>query len=58
MDNIKSKFIIKIILSHLNNKNELKLIKYNKWFQNIMNLTIINYKILTGKYIEYSRTKK
>ena len=57
MENIKSKFIIKIILSYLDFKSKLEIIKYNKRIQNIININIYNYKILSGKYIEYIENK-
>ena len=50
---IKSKYIIKIIISILDEKGKLKLLKYNKNLQKIMNINIINYITLSQKYIIY-----
>ena len=51
LKNIKSKYIVKIIFSYANEGPKLKLIRYNKCFQNILDLSIINYKHFTGKYL-------
>ena len=48
---IKSKYLIEIVFSALNAKIKLELAKYNKNLQNIMNINLINYKILSGRYI-------
>ena len=53
LDNIKSSFFIKDCLSKIAEKRKLELIKYNKNFQTILNINIINYKILYEKYIIY-----
>ena len=49
--NVKSQFIIKIIFSYLEECKKLKLIKSNKTLQNKLNITIINYKHIIGKYV-------
>ena len=51
--NIKSSYFIKIIFSFLDEKTKLKLIKYNKCLQKNININLINYKILSGRYIIY-----
>ena len=53
LDNIKSFYFIKIIFSFVNEKEKLKIIKYNKNLQNKINISIINYKFYKGKYIIY-----
>ena len=53
LENIKSSFFIKIIFSFLDEKTKLKLVKYNKSLQNNININLINYKILSGRYIIY-----
>ena len=53
VDNIKSQYFQKILLSSLNEKTKLDLIKYNKHFQNLMNIKLINYQLYKGKYIVY-----
>ena len=55
---IKSKYFQKILLSSLNEKTKLELIKYNKHFQNLMNIKLINYKLYKGKYIIYETQGK
>ena len=51
--NIKSKYIVKYALSYMNEKTKLYLIKYSKRLQNITNISLINYKVFSGKYIIY-----
>ena len=50
---IKSSFITKIVLSFLKDVKKLKLIKYNKYFQNKINIDILHYKIYSAKFIIY-----
>ena len=50
MKSIKSLFIIKRILSHLEESNKLKLILYNKHLQNKLGIDIDSYKKISGRY--------
>ena len=52
LNNIKSKYIIKILFSHLDEKIKLKSIKYNKKLQNLFDINIINYKFFSERYIK------
>ena len=58
MKNIKSIFYKRLLLSHLNEKIKLDLIKYNKCLQNILDISLINYKVYSGKYIIYEKDRK
>ena len=58
VENIKSQYFQKILLSSLNEKTKLDLIKYNKHFQNLMDIKLINYKLYKGKYIIYETKEK
>ena len=58
LTNIKSSFILKQFLSFLNEKRKLELVKYNKNFQNILDINIINYMHFTGKYIKFEKQGK
>ena len=51
LENIKSSFFQKIIFILLDERRKLQLIKYNKNFQNLLDIKLINYKIFSGKYI-------
>ena len=51
--NIKSKYFYKIIFSHLNDGRKLEIIKYNNSFQKLLDISINNYKLFSGKYIVY-----
>ena len=51
LKNVKSSYFIRIIFSFIYEKQKLKLIKYNKCLQENMNISFINYKIFSGKYI-------
>ena len=48
---IKSIFFIRIIFSYIDEKRKLDTIKYNKNLQTLINVNIINYKILSQKII-------
>ena len=58
LENIKSYFIIKIVLSYLKDIKQLKLIKYSKFIQNKIQIDILHYKIFSGKYIKYKSINK
>ena len=49
---IKSIFFTRILFSTLEEKIKLDIIKYNKNLQNMLSLTLINYKRVSGKYIK------
>ena len=53
LDNIKSSFFIKIIFSHIKEKRKLKIIRYNKRLQKNIDIYLINYKVLSERYIIY-----
>ena len=50
LDNIKSCFFVKLIFSYLDEKRILELVSYNKNLQNIIDINLINYKMLGDKY--------
>ena len=58
LENIKSSFFIKIIFSFQVNKTKLKLVKYNKSLQNKIDISLINYKIFSQRYIVYGENGK
>ena len=51
--NIKSSYFIKIIFIYVDEKQKLKIVKCNKCLQKNIGISIINYKLFTGKYIIY-----
>ena len=50
---IISSYFFQNLFAHINEGIKLKLIRYNKNMQNIININLINYKTFSGKYIEY-----
>ena len=50
---IKSLYFIKNLFEYIEEIKKLKLIKYNKSLQKIINVSVNNYIHLTGKYIIY-----
>ena len=58
MANIKSIFFIKYLFSYIKDKNKLKLVRYNKNLQNNLSINIINYKLLSERYIIYETKEK
>ena len=57
LKNIKSKLILQKIFSNLNEKEQLKIVYYNKKLQNNINVDLINYKYFSGKYLIYENGK-
>ena len=54
LKNIESKYFIKLkLFSYIEDKRKLKLIKYNKYLQNKIDINIFNYRQFTGKFIIY-----
>ena len=51
-------FFLRVLFSYMNEKQKLELIKYNKSLQENMNISLINYKLFSGKYIEYELNGK
>ena len=58
LENIKSIFFLRILLSHLDLKIKLKVIKYNKKLKKQIDIKLINYKFYSGKYIVYETNIK
>ena len=52
-NNIKSSYILKAVFSFINEKSTLKIVIYNKKIQVSLDIDIINYKKLSGKYIVF-----
>ena len=53
LKNIKSLYFIRFLFLYVDEKQKLKIIKYNKALQKNIDITIINYKYFTGRYIIY-----
>ena len=51
LDNIKSSFFKRILFSFIDDERKLRIIKYNKNIWNILDINIMNYQILFGKYV-------
>ena len=51
LKNIESNFFIRLIFFHIKEELKLKIVKYNKSLQDIIDINIINYKIFSGRYI-------
>ena len=54
----KSIYFIKRILTLVDEKNKLDIIKYNKYMQNILDISLINYKFFSKRYIIYEKDGK
>ena len=57
LEKIKSSYFWLIPFSFLVEKQKLKLVKLNKAYQSKLNISIINYKFFSGKYIIYESNK-
>ena len=51
LQNIKSSYFIKLIYTFVEEAQKLKLIRYNKTIQKNLDISIINYKFYSGRYI-------
>ena len=58
LQKIRTYYFLRIIFSFIDDKRKLKLIKYNKSLQENMKISLINYKIFSGKYIIYEQNGK
>ena len=58
MGNIKSSYNLKNLFSFLDEKTKLKLIKYNKNLQKKLNISLINYKLFSERYIIFDKSGK
>ena len=47
-----------LLFSFIDEGQKLKLIKYNKNLQKIIDINIINYKFFSGRYIDYELNGK
>ena len=59
LENKKQSFIITLMLSHLKEKRKLEAIRYNKRIKSLINIKLINYKLLyKGNIIIYESKVK
>ena len=57
LKNIKSSYFIKLIFVYIDERQKLKLVKCNKNLQKNIDISIINYKFFSGKYIIYESNR-
>ena len=57
IERIKSNYFIAKLFLHLEEKQKLKIAKYNKGLQKIINVNINNYKYFHGSYIIYESNR-
>ena len=53
LQNIKSSYFIKLICTFIGEAQKLKLVRYNKSLQKNLNISLNNYKFISGRYIIY-----
>ena len=58
LEDIHSKFLIQYVFSLLDQKRKFKLVENNKSLQNKLDIKLIDYKQLSGKYIIYEENGK
>ena len=58
LQNSKSIYFLKRLFNCVDEKNKLDIIKYNKNMQNILGISLINYKTFSGRYIIYGKNGK
>ena len=54
---INPSFFTKLLFSYIDQKQKLKLVKCNKRLQESIDISIFNYRFISGKYIEYESDK-
>ena len=57
LNNINSAYILKIFFSYQNEKIKFQLIKYNKKLKNKLDISIIDYRRFSDRYIIYEKSK-
>ena len=55
LENKKQSFIIPLMLSHLVEKRKLETVKYNKRIQSLININLVDYKLLCKRYIIFTK---
>ena len=55
---IKATFFLKFLFFHISEGNKLKIVRYNKYLQKIIDRRLIRYKIFSRKYIIYGQDGK
>ena len=58
LKNVKASYFLRVLFSYMDEKQKLEFIKYNKSLQENINISLINYKYFSGKYIEYESKGK
>ena len=58
LDNIKSNFFVKFLFSYMIEETKLKIVNYNKNLQNKLNISLVNYRLYTNKYIIHEKNNK
>ena len=58
LDMIKSRYILKLIFLNVRNERKLKLIMENKKLMDKLNIKLLDYKLLSGKYFVGNRNRK
>ena len=57
LKNIKLLYFMKWIFTYIHEKKKLFLVKYNKIIQKYIDISIMNYKYFTGKYIIFGENR-
>ena len=56
--NIKSSYIKQKLLSYVDKKRKLKIFKYNKHIQNLINVKLIDYRLMSNTFILFEKNEK
>ena len=57
MKKIKGTFFVQMLFTHIKEKIKLNLIKYNKSFQDVIKVSLLDFKRLSGRNIIYEEKK-
>ena len=53
LTNVKASYFMKVIFGYLDEKKKLKVAKYNKSIKNILDLSLMHYRLFSTRYIIY-----
>ena len=58
LNKIKSSYFVAKLFSHIYDKEKLEIIKYNKNLQKSTNISLLNYKVWSKRYIIFETKNK
>ena len=57
LKNVEASYFIKLLFSYLEEKKKLGIVKYNERLKHMIDISLINYKYFSGKYLIHENGK-